>query len=79
MDFRIINFYLSFKSTGDTDILDITRKVSEKVTESGIHDGQVGLFVPGSTASVTTIEYENGAGFERSDRTPCPGGNLLST
>jgi len=60
MDFKIINDYLLFASTGNTDIIDITRKVLKKVSESGVKDGQVCLFVPGSTAAVTTIEYESG-------------------
>ncbi len=34
--------------------------VSCKVSESGLTEGQVLIFVPGSTAAVTTIEYESG-------------------
>jgi secondary thiamine-phosphate synthase enzyme len=52
---------LSFSTSGDTDIIDMTRQVSEKVVTSGIEEGYVLLFVPGSTASITTIEYERGA------------------
>jgi secondary thiamine-phosphate synthase enzyme len=60
MEFKISNSYLSFKTSGDTDIMDITTQVSRKVAESGLTDGQVLIFVPGSTAAVTTIEYESG-------------------
>ena len=60
MDFKISNSYLSFRTGGDTDIIDITPHVSRKVAESGLTDGQVLIFVPGSTAAVTTIEYESG-------------------
>ena len=60
MEFKISNYYLSFRTSGDTDIIDITPHVSSKVTESGLTEGQVLIFVPGSTAAVTTIEYENG-------------------
>jgi len=35
--------------------------VSRKVAESGLTEGYVLIFVPGSTAAVTTIEYETGA------------------
>jgi len=56
----ITNFTLSLSTTGATDIVDITSTVMNKVTESGISDGHVILFVPGSTASLTTIEYESG-------------------
>ena len=60
MDYKIANSYLSLKTSGDTDVIDITSQVIRKVTESGIIEGQVLLFVPGSTASITTIEYESG-------------------
>ncbi len=60
MDFKISNSYLSFNTSGDTDIIDITTHVSCKVAESGLTEGQVLIFVPGSTAAVTTIEYESG-------------------
>lgn len=61
MDFRTSNSTLSFKTTGDTDIIDITSHVSHTVAASAITDGQVLIFVPGSTAAITTIEYESGA------------------
>jgi len=61
MNFKISNAYLSFKTSGDTDIIDITTHVSRTVSESGLTEGQVLIFVPGSTAAITTIEYESGA------------------
>jgi len=60
MDFKISNSYLSFKTSSETDIIDITAQVDRKVAESGVTDGQVVIFVPGSTAAVTTVEYESG-------------------
>jgi secondary thiamine-phosphate synthase enzyme len=60
MSCKIVNSRLSFSTGGDTDVIDITSKVLRKAAESGVTDGQVVLFVPGSTASVTTIEYESG-------------------
>lgn len=51
---------LSLKTKGRTDILDITPHVRQAVGESGAQDGVVIIFVPGSTAGVTTIEYESG-------------------
>ena len=60
MDFKILNSYLSFKTTGDTDIIDITIHISRKVADSKLTEGQVLVFVPGSTAAITTIEYESG-------------------
>jgi secondary thiamine-phosphate synthase enzyme len=61
MAIEITTSTLSFSTSGDTDIIDMTRQVSEKVATSGIEEGYVHLFVPGSTASITTIEYERGA------------------
>ena len=40
--------------------MDITGTVMKKVAGSGISDGHVLLFIQGSTASLTTIEYESG-------------------
>ena len=43
---------------GMTDIIDITSDVQEIVSSSGAKDGVVHVFVQGSTAAVTTMEYE---------------------
>ncbi len=51
---------LEVKSSSGTDIVDLTREVLAAVKESGVKDGQILVFVPGSTGSVTTIEYESG-------------------
>jgi len=42
------------------EILDITDKVQTIVENGTISNGVVFLFVPGSTAALTTIEYESG-------------------
>jgi secondary thiamine-phosphate synthase enzyme len=57
---KVITKTLSFATMGDGNMVDVTAKVKESVTSSGVHDGIVTVFVPGSTASVTTIEYEPG-------------------
>lgn len=41
-----------------TDIIDITSQVNEMLEKSKINSGIVCIFVPGSTASVSTLEYE---------------------
>ena len=46
---------------GFSDVLDVTTKVEEFLSKSNLHDGVATVFVPGSTASVTTIEFESGA------------------
>ncbi|MFC1839884.1 secondary thiamine-phosphate synthase enzyme YjbQ [Thermodesulfobacteriota bacterium] len=52
--------YILVNTTSDTDIIDITETVTVDLMESGIINGTVNLFVPGSTAALTTIEYESG-------------------
>lgn len=49
---------ISVRSEGHTDVIDITGKVSEMLSNSKIKNGSVLVFVSGSTASVSTIEYE---------------------
>jgi secondary thiamine-phosphate synthase enzyme len=52
----------SFKiqTKGFCDIHDITSQVAEIVQNSPISNGHVLVFIGGSTASITTIEYESG-------------------
>lgn len=58
--FACDTFFLEMDTTAGTDILDLTSRVQELVKASGIHKGLVHLFIPGSTAALTTIEYESG-------------------
>ena len=51
---------LRFSTRGDGDVIDLTEGVLEVVRSSGVEDGTVSVFVPGSTAAVTTMEYESG-------------------
>jgi secondary thiamine-phosphate synthase enzyme len=46
---------------GQGDAHDITTLVADAVIESGIHAGTATVFVVGSTAGITTIEFEPGA------------------
>jgi secondary thiamine-phosphate synthase enzyme len=52
--------HLTSKTTQGTDIIDLTPQVINEVCASEIFNGGVTLFVPGSTAALTTIEYESG-------------------
>lgn len=61
MTMRIVNHHLELATHGRTDIVDITDAVAAQVGAAGVTDGCVLLFVPGSTAGLTTIEYESGA------------------
>ena len=56
----INNSVITLHSTAGTDIFDITDSVRSEVASSGIKEGSITLFIPGSTAALTTIEYESG-------------------
>lgn len=45
---------------GHYDFVNLTDKAASVVAESGIKDGVVVVFVPGSTAGLTTMEWEEG-------------------
>jgi secondary thiamine-phosphate synthase enzyme len=56
----IRSFGISVNTSGSNDIVDLTQKVADAARDSGVSDGTVLTFVPGSTAGITTIEYEPG-------------------
>lgn len=49
---------INVKSKAETDIINITEQVSHAVQDSKVRNGIVNVFVSGSTASVSTIEFE---------------------
>lgn len=51
---------LTEATEGFCDIIDITAKVVDRVQAERINDGLLTLFVSGSTAALTTVEYEPG-------------------
>jgi len=51
---------ISLRTKGFCDMIDMTPQVEMVLKRSGIRDGLVTVFCPGSTGSVTTIEYESG-------------------
>lgn len=52
---------LEISTQGHNDVIDITEQVRQAVRESGVADGVACVFVVGSTAAITSIEYEPGA------------------
>ena len=48
------------ETRGDGHILDLTTAVQRAAAESGIRTGQATLMVVGSTAALTTLEFEPG-------------------
>ena len=51
---------IKINSKGENDMIDITDQTLKAIQESKLKDGIVTVFVSGSTAAVTTIEYEPG-------------------
>lgn len=51
---------IKLSTDGDNDVHDITAEVAAAAKESGVRNGLVSVFVPGSTAGVTAIEHEPG-------------------
>jgi len=57
-DMTVVTKDITLQSRGNCDIIDITSQVTKNVEKSGINSGIVTLFIVGSTAGITTIEYE---------------------
>ena len=51
-------FRLSVKTEGNTDIIDLTPLIQKNLKKSKIKRGIVNIFSPGSTVSISTMEYE---------------------
>ena len=52
--------HLKLETKGRDQVIDLTDEVKKAIVDSKIKNGLATVFVPGSTASVTTIEYEPG-------------------
>ncbi len=51
---------IKVKTQGNCDVVNITEQVSEAVAKSDMREGAVTVFNVGSTAGITTTEYEPG-------------------
>ena len=51
---------ITVTTRGEGSIVDLTREVRSFLAGTGVREGLVNIFVTGSTAAVTTIEYEEG-------------------
>jgi len=56
----IVTKQIQLRTKGELDIVDITALVDGEIGSTGLKNGIVVVFVPGSTGAVTTIEYEPG-------------------
>ncbi|MDW0282149.1 MAG: secondary thiamine-phosphate synthase enzyme YjbQ [Nitrososphaeraceae archaeon] len=57
---KVITKIVQLRSSKENDIIDFTEQTSEALKESKLENGLVTVFVSGSTAAITTIEYEPG-------------------
>lgn len=51
---------IQISTHGQGEMLNVTSEIAREVNNSGVNSGTVTVFIPGSTAGVTTIEYEPG-------------------
>jgi len=56
----VITKRITLQTKGECNIIDITPQVEQEVAQSGIKNGAATLFVAGSTAGISTIEFEPG-------------------
>ena len=56
----VITSKIGIRTNGTCDLIDITAQVRQEVANSGVNSGTVTVFIAGSTAGVSTIEFEPG-------------------
>jgi secondary thiamine-phosphate synthase enzyme len=57
---RVITKMVQLRSSIENDIIDVTEQISGALKENELQNGIITVFIAGSTAAVTTIEYEPG-------------------
>ena len=55
---------INIKSTGENDIIDITDDIQDCINKSTLINGICCVYVPGSTGTISTIEYEPGLQYD---------------
>lgn len=60
MGANVVTRGFEVRTTREGEVIDITSRVGEAVAGSGLSDGLATVFVTGSTAAVTTMEFEPG-------------------
>lgn len=51
---------IQISTHGQGEMINVTSEIAREVSNSGVNSGTVTVFIPGSTAGITTIEYEPG-------------------
>ncbi|MDP8208212.1 MAG: secondary thiamine-phosphate synthase enzyme YjbQ [Candidatus Electryonea clarkiae] len=57
---RVVTETIPVQTRGGGQMVDLTAEIGRVLQKIGMSDGTVTVFVSGSTASITTIEYEPG-------------------
>jgi secondary thiamine-phosphate synthase enzyme len=60
----VITVCFSISTKGGGEVLDLTPEVQRSVRTCGLQSGIAAIFVPGSTAGVTTAEFEPGVAHD---------------
>ncbi|MCX6004903.1 MAG: secondary thiamine-phosphate synthase enzyme YjbQ [Chloroflexi bacterium] len=58
---------IQISTNGQGDTINVTPDIAREVNNSGISNGSVTVFIPGSTAGITTIEFEPGLMIDMKD------------
>jgi len=56
----VISKTIRLSTQGNCDLIDITAEIAREISNSNINSGIATIFIAGSTAGITTIEYEDG-------------------
>ena len=51
---------IQVETHGEGEIVNLTPRVEQAITASGVREGLASIFIVGSTAAITTIGYEPG-------------------
>ena len=57
---KIFTEHIVLNTKGKFDIIDITGEIEQNLRMTELEEGNVTIFNPGSTAGITTVEYEPG-------------------
>ncbi len=56
----VVRITLELSTTADMDVIDLSEAIERFLDQASVADGLLLVFTPGSTAGVTTLEYESG-------------------
>ena len=59
-NFKVFNKTYTFSTKGEIDFVDLTDKVQEVVSQSGVKNGLVHVFAPHATGVLVLTEHESG-------------------